>query len=333
MKHVNAQINDQDLAFWKRHVPRYAAPDPWGSYLHIDATYGMLKCAIYVHDIGPDGGPFCYVRGSQYAEDRLVRRHGPPHQRFQRLFRPPPEARKSSWRCRRSCARRLTSAATMPTTHPTCQPCAKDISAATSNYGNCVLFDGNGIHRGGMVNKGERRVHLHPSRGNLRRSLSADSESAFSASRRELVRRSEIFRQFGSRILIRSTAAQRAVLADNCEIDLASAPSSERMWPSSTSYTAKPASRSSARCRRIAECHAASASSWSRVSCRSISLDRDPSPLSTSISAPGVSTLRTPDAQFLRQHEFEPAHRRLPRFARPLPCLRPVRKARPEISS
>jgi len=29
--------------------------------------------------------------------------------------------------------------------------------SATSNYGNCVLFDGNGMHRGGMVNKGERR--------------------------------------------------------------------------------------------------------------------------------------------------------------------------------
>jgi hypothetical protein len=29
--------------------------------------------------------------------------------------------------------------------------------AATSNFGNCVLFDGHGIHRGGMVNKGERR--------------------------------------------------------------------------------------------------------------------------------------------------------------------------------
>jgi len=29
--------------------------------------------------------------------------------------------------------------------------------AATSSYGNCVLFDGNGMHRGGMVNKGERR--------------------------------------------------------------------------------------------------------------------------------------------------------------------------------
>jgi hypothetical protein len=29
--------------------------------------------------------------------------------------------------------------------------------SATSNFGNCILFDGAGIHRGGMVNKGERR--------------------------------------------------------------------------------------------------------------------------------------------------------------------------------
>ncbi len=78
VKHVNAQINDQDLAFWKRVFPDTQLQDPWGSYLHIDATYGMLKCAIYVHDIGPDGGPFCYIRGSQNAKigwfEGMVRR-------------------------------------------------------------------------------------------------------------------------------------------------------------------------------------------------------------------------------------------------------------------
>ena len=78
VKHVNAQINDQELAFWKRVFPDTQLADPWGSYLHIDATYGMLKCAIYVHDIGPDGGPFCYVRGSQNAKigwfEGMVRR-------------------------------------------------------------------------------------------------------------------------------------------------------------------------------------------------------------------------------------------------------------------
>ena len=44
--------------------------------------------------------------------------------------------------------------------------------AATSNYGNCVLFDGNGMHRGGMVNKGERRCLFILLAENLRRAAS-----------------------------------------------------------------------------------------------------------------------------------------------------------------
>ena len=68
VKHVNAQINDDGYTFWKRVFPDTGLADPWGSYLHIDATYGMLKCAIYTHEIGPDGGPFCYIRGSQNAK-------------------------------------------------------------------------------------------------------------------------------------------------------------------------------------------------------------------------------------------------------------------------
>ena len=41
VKHVNAQINDPQFAFWKRQFPDTKLADPWGSYLHIDATYGM----------------------------------------------------------------------------------------------------------------------------------------------------------------------------------------------------------------------------------------------------------------------------------------------------
>jgi hypothetical protein len=49
VKHVNAQINDQDLAFWKRVFPDTQLADPWGSYLHIDGTYGILM-RDHVHD-------------------------------------------------------------------------------------------------------------------------------------------------------------------------------------------------------------------------------------------------------------------------------------------
>lgn len=157
VKHVNAQINDQDLAFWKRVFPDTQLADPWGSYLHIDATYGMLKCAIYVHDIGPDGGPFCYIRGSQNAKigwfEGMIRRTND----FSGFSGRRPDARKKFMALPALLRKKADFGGDLPDNHPDVAHLREGHFAATSNYGNCVLFDGNGMHRGGMVNKGERR--------------------------------------------------------------------------------------------------------------------------------------------------------------------------------
>ena len=157
VKHVNAQINDQDLAFWKRVFPDTQIADPWGSYLHIDATYGMLKCAIYVHEIGPDGGPFCYIRGSQNARigwfEGMVRRTND----FSGFSGRKAGARKLLMALPAFLRKKADFGGDVPDDSADVQRLREGHFGATSNYGNCVLFDGNGMHRGGMVNKGERR--------------------------------------------------------------------------------------------------------------------------------------------------------------------------------
>jgi hypothetical protein len=157
VKHVNAQINDQDYAFWKRQFADTKLPDPWGSYLHIDATYGMLKCAIYLHEIGPDGGPFCYVRGSQRAKvgwfEGMVRRTND----FAGLSGRKIEIRRKFLALPRFLRKKAEFGADVPEDSIEAKRLREGHFSATSNYGNCILFDGNGIHRGGMVNKGERR--------------------------------------------------------------------------------------------------------------------------------------------------------------------------------
>ena len=157
VKHVNAQINDQNLAFWKRVFPDTQLADPWGSYLHIDATYGMLKCAIYVHDIGPDGGPFCYVRGSQNAKvgwfEGMVRRTNDFCGNSGRKV----EARKMFMALPAFLRKKAEFGADILDDSAEAERLREGHFSATSNFGNCMLFDGNGIHRGGMVNQGERR--------------------------------------------------------------------------------------------------------------------------------------------------------------------------------
>ena len=157
VKHVNAQINDQDLAFWKRVFADTEIADPWSSYLHIDATYGMLKCAIYVHEIGPDGGPFCYIRGSQNAKigwfEGMTRRTND----FSGFSGRKPESRKKFMALPALLRKKADFGGDVPDDSADVQRLREGHFSATSNYGNCVLFDGNGMHRGGMVDKGERR--------------------------------------------------------------------------------------------------------------------------------------------------------------------------------
>jgi hypothetical protein len=157
VKHVNAQINDEDYAFWKRQFADTKLADPWGSYLHVDATYGMLKCAIYTHEIGPDGGPFCYVRGSQRVKvgwfEGMVRRTND----FAGLSGRKAEVRKKFMALPAFLRKKAEFGADVLDESSEAQRLREGHFSATSNYGNCILFDGNGIHRGGMVNKGERR--------------------------------------------------------------------------------------------------------------------------------------------------------------------------------
>jgi hypothetical protein len=157
VKHVNAQINDPQFAFWKRQFPDTRLADPWGSYLHIDATYGMLKCAIYMHDIGPDGGPFCYVRGSQNAKvgwfEGMVRRTNDFCGNSGRKV----EARKQFMALPALLRKKAEFGGDILDDSAEAERLREGHFSATSNFGNCILFDGNGIHRGGMVNQGERR--------------------------------------------------------------------------------------------------------------------------------------------------------------------------------
>jgi hypothetical protein len=157
VKHINPQVNEADFAFWKRQFPDPEVPDPWTTYLHIDATYGMLKGAIYMHEIGPDNGPFCYVRGSHRAKvgflEGMVRRTNDFCGFSGRL----PDSRRMFMALPKMLRKKADFGADILDNSPDAQRLREGHLAFTSDFGNCVIFDGHGIHRGGMVNKGERR--------------------------------------------------------------------------------------------------------------------------------------------------------------------------------
>jgi hypothetical protein len=156
---VNPQINDVTDTFWRDIFPDAKLEDlPPTAYCHRDASGGDLKAIFYLSDVDDRNGPFSYVLGSNRIRisrlddliceandgnglggtDALARR------RFAAL---PKKLRQKG-----AFGNDLTEAS----------PLSADITAALwpikAPSGSIVLFDTKGIHRGGMVVEGERRV-------------------------------------------------------------------------------------------------------------------------------------------------------------------------------
>jgi hypothetical protein len=155
---VNPQINDASDDFWRRIFPDGAATPPATAYLHRDASGGDLKAIIYLSDVGADNGPFGYVIGSHTiaplpADDHICETNDAnglaatdPESR--RLFAALPE----SWRQKGAVGNDL-----IDGTAPS-RALLDSLWSIAAPRGSTVLFDTKGMHRGGMVTVGERRV-------------------------------------------------------------------------------------------------------------------------------------------------------------------------------
>ena len=122
-------------------------------YYHVDSMLGCpLKMMLYISDVGMDNGPFQYVIGSARAADPmdlLIRKRGDKlkfsHRQIMAL---PKEFRRKSH-----------FGFDLLDDMPATEGYLQNEKSFCSSEGDLVLFDANGIHRGGIV-KNERRVAL-----------------------------------------------------------------------------------------------------------------------------------------------------------------------------
>jgi Phytanoyl-CoA dioxygenase (PhyH) len=156
--HVVPQINDPTDNFWANHFKDVGVGDSPCDYCHIDATYNLLKFIVYVSDVGPNNGPFAYVRGSHRASrgfwDGMIRRAND----YAGLSSTKPHFRELFYALPRWLRRKAAFGADLPSDNEYTQPILKDEWQITSKQGDAVLFDPFGIHRGGMVREGRRLV-------------------------------------------------------------------------------------------------------------------------------------------------------------------------------
>lgn len=156
---VNPQINDVSDSFWKDIFPDMPASDlPAAAYCHRDASGGDLKAIIYMTDVEPHTGPFGYVVGSHRMQ-------------ITRLDDLICEANDSNGLTGTDAAARARFAALpaklrqkgsfgndLAETSDFARDISRGLWSITGPKGSIVLFDTKGVHRGGMVESGERRV-------------------------------------------------------------------------------------------------------------------------------------------------------------------------------
>jgi hypothetical protein len=152
------QINDARDRFTASDFDDIEIPKPPTVGMHLDTTYGVLKCMIYLTEVQDTNGPFCYVLGSHQIRQswfeglvrRAVERSGLARLdgRSRRVF----SALPACFRKKCTIGGDWTEGATE------CQQLMDAEYRWTSADGNFALFDNLGIHRGGQVREGQRRV-------------------------------------------------------------------------------------------------------------------------------------------------------------------------------
>ena len=131
-----------------------SVPDPKTIGMHIDsAASASLNGVLYLDEVGPDQGPFSYVRGSNHweweLEDRVIRK-AVDESRFLTggdpvFFALPPELRR----------RANFGADLVDDTPESVELRSREVIYA-SDVCDLALFDSDGVHRGGNVRVGRR---------------------------------------------------------------------------------------------------------------------------------------------------------------------------------
>jgi ectoine hydroxylase-related dioxygenase (phytanoyl-CoA dioxygenase family) len=163
LAHVIVQLNTPQTDFWTGQFTDCGVPDPECNYCHVDTAYGVLKGLVYLDDVTPTNGPFLYVTGSQQRRrswiDGFVRRAND----YAGLSSTAPEQRRAFMALPAPLRRKCAFGPDLVDAHLAVPTLLAVERTFTSDQGDLVIFDPEGIHRGGMVQAGARRalsIHL-----------------------------------------------------------------------------------------------------------------------------------------------------------------------------
>lgn len=156
--HLIPQLNTPETDFWSGPFADVGEPDPACNYCHVDTAWGIAKMIVYVGDVGETTGPFSYVLGSHRARDgfwgRLIRKAND----HAGLSSTRPAARRLFAALPAWLQRKAAFGPDLRDDHPQAPALLAAEARFTTDAADAILFDPDGVHRGGMVQSGERRV-------------------------------------------------------------------------------------------------------------------------------------------------------------------------------
>jgi len=156
LRSVSLQINDEQDRFWRAHFEDRGVPVPPTVFFHIDNTFGVVKAIFYLSDVDETNGPFSYVPGTHriavgWFEALILRAVDiwiDVYPRERHLFSALP----------RLLRRKAKFGDDLDPADSRGKWLLDRERVMTSKEGDVFVFDVKGVHRGGMVRNGERRI-------------------------------------------------------------------------------------------------------------------------------------------------------------------------------
>jgi hypothetical protein len=155
---VNPQVNDCSDDFWQRIFPDVAAHDCPTAYFHRDASGGDIKAILYLSDVGSENGPFCYAVGSHRVRGSTIGDWIEETNDQSGFSGTAPECRRRFSALPKALRRKCAFGNDIQAGSDIARRLLGSQWTIEAAQGHLVLFDTKGIHRGGMVQRGERIV-------------------------------------------------------------------------------------------------------------------------------------------------------------------------------
>jgi hypothetical protein len=156
---VNPQINDPSDTFWQEVFTDCDLPElPRTAYFHRDSSGGDLKAIVYLTPVTPANGPFAYVAGSHRLPISRLDNFFCEANDHNGLADTQPESRRRFAALARRFRQKGAFGNDLPDDSEASAEIMRSAWSIVGPKGAIVLFDTKGIHRGGMVIEGERRV-------------------------------------------------------------------------------------------------------------------------------------------------------------------------------